>query len=92
MEIELKINEIGNLKKLIINNLTMLNEEEFNSVVGDYKKINDSLDELMFAIRNNQISISDAILSLNALIELYNNYNSNIYNNFEMNAKACYAA
>ena len=92
MEIELEINEINMLKSLIEQNLIMLDEVDFNGVVGDYKKANEAFSNLMAAIRDNIISVTDASLSLKSLKEIYNDFNSNLVNNYNITAAPCIAA
>lgn len=92
MEIELEINEINMLKSLIEQNLIMLDEVDFNGVVGDYKKANEAFSNLMDAIRDNTISVTDASLSLKSLKEMYNDFNSNLVNNYNITAAPCIAA
>lgn len=92
MEIELKVKELKSLMNEIEINLIMLDDESFNSVIEDYKNKKEVFVNLIDAIRNNMISINDALLSLNTLIEMYNEFNSNLISNYNISATPCLAA
>ena len=91
MEIELKVNEIKGIMNLIEQNLIMLNDEDFNNVIEEYRTKKEMFVNLVDGIRNNTINSIDALLSLNTLTEIYNEFNANLCNNFNISA-TCLAA
>jgi hypothetical protein len=89
---ENKINELKNIMNITEQNLMLLSEEDFNNVIEDYKTKKEMFVNLIAGIKNNTINAMEAMLSLDTLTSLCNEFNDNLCTNYSINATPCLAA
>jgi nucleoside-triphosphatase THEP1 len=83
-----KKKELNNLMNEIEQNLMLLDQEDFNSVVEDYKNKKDMY--LGLIEKSNEVALTDMLLSLDTLIGVYRDFNEGLCANYNL-GQTCFA-
>ena len=87
--INLKKKQLNDLMNEIEQNLMLLNQEDFDSLVHEYSNRKEIYVNLLY--KSNEIPITNMSISLDALIEMYKEFNDNICINYNLQGKTCLA-